>query len=678
PSPLSSPGWLQSPGYPEGYPADAEHVWELLAAHGYLVHLHITHLDLEESEGCAHDSLNVSSDGRLLVSLCGQLSFEELQSRVNPLLHSSSLYLSFRSDYSNSERHTGFKALYTVQDIDECSDPDNQCSQFCNNYIGGYFCSCQPGYTLESDQHSCTLNCSMDMTGTSRGLVSSPGHPRYYPVEASCSYSLSVDEGYQFQLDILSPFDIERDRETGDCIDKLVIQTPSQEIGPFCGDQPPPSPLLTGSHQLKILFSSDGGGANTGFTLTYSIKAKTCPSTVTAHASLDPSKAMYEYGDTVTVRCELGFEISMVHKDKGTHTLCDLRTHTDVLSSVPAVDCSSPDLPDHGLLRLVGGELRTKYLDTVRYECTSRHYTLEGEAVYRCDPEGHWRSGSGSIDPPVCVPVCGEPDSTSSSSSSSSSLSMGRIFGGALAEKGQIPWQLFVPNPRAGASLISDQWALTAAHVVPGIKELVLYGGMLDVGGIERGGDGTSENAILLESNKIFVHPEYKHGSSFDNDIALIKLKMRAPLGPNLRPICLPQRQDDGTMTTGRLGMVSGWGNTEERKLSSKLLSVEVPVIDREICGKRKDGSSHGGRLSFTKNMFCAGEPGKDSCKGDSGGPFAHRERLGPREGGQVSWGPYRQYGVVSWGPMCEERGYYTKVDNYLDWIRETMEREGK
>lgn len=52
--------------------------------------------------------------------------------------------------------------LLTSSDLDEC-DPSNaaedeeglRCQQICHNYVGGYFCSCRPGYQLQSDYHSC-------------------------------------------------------------------------------------------------------------------------------------------------------------------------------------------------------------------------------------------------------------------------------------------------------------------------------------------------------------------------------------------------------------------------------------------------------------------------------------------------------------------------------------------
>lgn len=43
-------------------------------------------------------------------------------------------------------------------DVDECEDPDNECTQLCNNYIGGYRCFCRPGYILDPDKHTCQGN----------------------------------------------------------------------------------------------------------------------------------------------------------------------------------------------------------------------------------------------------------------------------------------------------------------------------------------------------------------------------------------------------------------------------------------------------------------------------------------------------------------------------------------
>ena len=43
-----------------------------------------------------------------------------------------------------------------ITDVNECMDNTDNCSQNCINTIGSYYCYCNDGYTLDSDdQHTC-------------------------------------------------------------------------------------------------------------------------------------------------------------------------------------------------------------------------------------------------------------------------------------------------------------------------------------------------------------------------------------------------------------------------------------------------------------------------------------------------------------------------------------------
>ena len=50
-------------------------------------------------------------------------------------------------------------------DIDECISNNGRgpCSDICNNYAGGYLCTCSvPGYKIdESDRNNCVGKCSL-------------------------------------------------------------------------------------------------------------------------------------------------------------------------------------------------------------------------------------------------------------------------------------------------------------------------------------------------------------------------------------------------------------------------------------------------------------------------------------------------------------------------------------
>ena len=45
--------------------------------------------------------------------------------------------------------------MYFITDIDECLDNNGECSLYCINTVGSYYCKCPTGYILQSNQHDC-------------------------------------------------------------------------------------------------------------------------------------------------------------------------------------------------------------------------------------------------------------------------------------------------------------------------------------------------------------------------------------------------------------------------------------------------------------------------------------------------------------------------------------------
>lgn len=52
-------GWVESPGYPSGYPPHATLNWSRCAPEGHILSLKLIHLDLEDSHDCENDALKV-------------------------------------------------------------------------------------------------------------------------------------------------------------------------------------------------------------------------------------------------------------------------------------------------------------------------------------------------------------------------------------------------------------------------------------------------------------------------------------------------------------------------------------------------------------------------------------------------------------------------------------------
>jgi secreted trypsin-like serine protease len=95
-----------------------------------------------------------------------------------------------------------------------------------------------------------------------------------------------------------------------------------------------------------------------------------------------------------------------------------------------------------------------------------------------------------------------------------------------------------------------------------------------------------------------------------------------------------------------------------------------VQEHSQEACQAKYDNFLLGraATVRISSAMLCAGNEKSDACAGDSGGPMLWTEDRRWTVGGIVSFGP------SSCGNTAP--GVYTRVDRYLNWIRQVVEED--
>lgn len=227
-----------------------------------------------------------------------------------------------------------------------------------------------------------------------------------------------------------------------------------------------------------------------------------------------------------------------------------------------------------------------------------------------------------------------------------------RIIGGDIAEPNQYPFQvaLYIYINSAtyfcGASLITNEWVVTAAHCVEDATSFVLLLGAHNLSAVE-------DNRITYTSTEYVIHEDWD-SYWLRNDVALIKLPEAVTLNSYINTVQLASGSNTYSGDTSR---VLGWGVTTLGSVSDVLRYVDAEVMTNEACAAYEEYSSY----IVSHHLCTAGNGTVGSCNGDSGGPLLV-------DGIQV--------GIVSFGVNDCAASYpsvYTRVTDFYSWINTTI-----
>ena len=181
-------------------------------------------------------------------------------------------------------------------------------------------------------------------------------------------------------------------------------------------------------------------------------------------------------------------------------------------------------------------------------------------------------------------------------------------------------------------SLIADNKVLTAAHCVAGRTTrsiAVAFGNYRTQG-------------TRYQATGIAPHPQYSGDPHHKNDIAIIEFY---PAVRNIKPVrILRLEEEDQWIPEVAYGVAVGWGGTDASDnppLPSTLKKVAIPIYRESQCGLELRKLINEGKRpqhpEIDYRILCAGEEGRGTGAGDSGGPLLVRTTKGWAQVGVLS-----------------------------------------
>ncbi|CAF4263140.1 unnamed protein product, partial [Rotaria socialis] len=244
-----------------------------------------------------------------------------------------------------------------------------------------------------------------------------------------------------------------------------------------------------------------------------------------------------------------------------------------------------------------------------------------------------------------------------------STVLISRIVGGEAAA--DYAWGWIVSLQRSlshscGASLLTSEYAVTAAHCVYDVSDISILSILAGTNYLYYPSVTTIQRRAVTG---VIIHPDF-NSVTITNDIAILQFDpLNVSSSSKLAFICLPKQNQDPFQTNSALVAI-GWGTTSQysKTPSSYLQQVTVQAFSSRSTWCQQSG------IANTAVSFCAGiiDGGKDTCRGDSGGPLMAFVN-----------NTWVLAGLTSFGYGCAQAGYpgvYARVSAFISFINSTVD----
>lgn len=311
---------------------------------------------------------------------------------------------------------------------------------------------------------------------------------------------------------------------------------------------------------------------------------------------------------------------------------------------------------------------------TAQINC-KRWYQSENQQVTTCNARGRWDPM-----PQPCEPVCGQ----------AILVTKPFIVGGVQTAVTKVPWHAGIYKRATeqsnfeyicGGSIISANVVISAMQCFWDLNDDKPYATSMfriAVGKFYRDFNHPDEVEFQQFAIENIDYDEtYRDIEGFYTaDMAIVVLKSFVEYKVHIAPVCIKSFNSIGhrELATGAVGMVAGWGMSDEKGLlSDRLKIVTVDVVASQQCAQYTRTAF---QLFITPDKFCARSQNRivGVCPGDAGGGLVIAETVANKP-------TYYLHGIVSVGDSdrgaCDPNAYTALINTayYSELVTDSIEQ---